>query len=136
MEQIFKIVEMLMGFSVMKSQAASKQLLVTVRKLVILVLIALGAMALFCVGIAIVVANLAQQMEHPILIGSILSLISVITLVVCLQQKSWMKPEAREEEQRTPPKGPGPVEQALALLITDIVMERQNKRKSTEETSL
>lgn len=130
MDQIFKIIEMFVGFSTAKSQITPKQLVETARKLVIITLVSLGAMALFCVGMAIVFASLANKVEHPILVGLGLSVVSVIALVVCLRHKSWVKTEAEPEEAHA--KIASPMEQALALLITDFVMERQAKREKTE----
>lgn len=134
MDQIFKIIEMFVGFSTAKSQISSKQLVETARKLIIITLISLGAMALFCVGIAIIFASVANQVEHPILIGAGLAVISLIALVLCLRHKSWVKTELEKEEPAV--KVPSPMEQALALLITDFVMERQAKRKSSESPTV
>ena len=134
MDQIFKIIEMFVGFSTAKSQISSKQLVETARKLIIITLISLGAMALFCVGIAIIFASIANQVEHPILIGASLAVISLIALVLCLRHKSWVKTEFEKEEPAV--KAASPMEQALALLITDFVMERQAKRNNSESPTV
>lgn len=134
MDQIFKIIEMFLGFSTAKSQISSKQLVETARKLIIITLISLGAMALFCVGIAIIFASIANQVEHPILIGAALAVISLIALVLCLRHKSWVKTEFEKEEPAV--KAASPMEQALALLITDFVMERQTKRNNSESPTV
>jgi hypothetical protein len=128
MEQIFNLINMLMNISVNKTRESSAQLLITVRKLILLGLVALGAMALFCVGVAIIVADLARQIENPMIIGIVLSLFSVIVLIICFQKKAWVKTKPTPTEPLA--HVPSPIEAALALLITDIVSERQLKRKS------
>lgn len=132
MEQIFKILEMFMGLSVAKSQASTKQIITAARRLVIIALISLGAMALFCVGIAMIVIDLAHEIDHPVLVGSVLAVISLIAMLVGLRQKAWVKASAPKEEDESP-RVASPVEQALAMLIMDIVSERQAKRSSPME---
>lgn len=129
MSEILKMIEMVMNFTVSKSRDTSAQLLITARKLILLALLALGAMTLFCVGIVIVVADLARQVENPMIIGIVLSLSSAIVLLICFQKKSWIKTKPVSVDQG--PKIPSPIETALALLITDIVSERQTKRNET-----
>lgn len=129
MSELLKMIEMVMNFTVSKSRDTSAQLLITARKLILLALLALGAMTLFCVGIVIVVADLARQVENPMIIGIVLSLSSAIVLLICFQKKSWIKTKPVIIDQG--PKIPSPIETALALLITDIVSERQTKRNET-----
>lgn len=128
MEQILQILPMLLNGSLNKARDTSAQLIITARKLVLLGLIALGAMALFCIGVAVIVADLAKQIENPMIIGVVLSLVSAVILVVCFRKKAWIKTKPISSEPVA--HVPSPIEEALALLITDIVSERQLKRKS------
>lgn len=129
MSELLKMIEMVMNFTVTKSRETSTQLLITARKLILLALMALGAMMLFCVGIVIVVADLARQVENPMIIGIVLSLSSAIILLICFQKRSWVKTKPVAVD--SGPKVTSPIETALALLITDIVSERQTKRNET-----
>jgi hypothetical protein len=67
---------------------------------------------------------------NPLMVGLALAGLSLLVLVISLRQKTWLKAANLTEEKV--PQGPSPLEQALALLITDIVAERQVKRKNQE----
>lgn len=133
MDQIFKIFEVVMDITAAKSQTVSKQLMVTVRKLTVFVIIALACMALFCVGVSIVVIDLANQIEKPLIVGSILAVLSLSVFFICLSQKAWLKAAAISSE--TKKNAASPVEDALALLIKDIVEERQMKRLNPQSNT-
>ncbi len=122
------IIEFIMTLAMNKTQGASRQLVLHSRKLIIVGLIALASTALFCVGIAMVVVELAQKIENPVMVGSILAGIALVALYLSLRKKQWLK--TANVEEKTVSKEPGPIELALALLITDIVTERQQQRAS------
>lgn len=126
MDHIFKILEVVMSITSAKSQTISKQVMATVRKLIVFVIIALACMALFCVGVSMVVIDVANQIEKPLIVGSILAVLSLSIFFICLSQKAWMKAAAIKSESNK--STTSPVEEALALLIKDIVEERQMKR--------
>jgi hypothetical protein len=132
MDEIFKVFEVVMNLTAAKSQTVSKQVMTTARRLVIFVLIALGCMILFCVGISIAATNLAIQLDNPILVGSVLAVLSLSIFFICLSQKIWVKAAAIKPENKN--SAPSPVEDALALLIKDIVQERQAIRNTPPST--
>lgn len=138
MDQIFKLFEVFMSLTTAKSQTLSKQVLGTIRKLLIVVVASLGAMALFCVGVSVAIFDLAKQLEMnsgvvftgPFKVGCSLAFISLGIFIYCLSQKAWLEAAAMKEENK--PKGPSPIEEALAVLIKDIVVERQTKRQAED----
>ncbi|MBY0515435.1 MAG: hypothetical protein K2P81_00900 [Bacteriovoracaceae bacterium] len=134
MDTFTKIIELLMNLMTAKSQGISKQIVLTARKLILLILLACLSAALFCVGVSMVVIDVAQKIENPVMVGSILASVALIGLILCLNQKQWLKSSSIKEE--ATPRGPSPIEQALALLITDIVSERQLKRAEMGSSSL
>jgi hypothetical protein len=131
MDQVIRIIEIIFRSSLSKSQNLSRQFLLLLRKFLILTLVALGSVLLFCVGVAIVVVDLARYIERPALLGGALALLAGITIMICLRQRAWLK-VADLPDAGSLPKGPGPMEQALALLITDLVEERKAKRNATD----
>ena len=131
MDQVFKIIEIMMNAGIQKSQVVSKQLVSGVRRIVIFILVSLGCMVLFCVGVSMALSDLALRIERPDLVGSILAIVSLAVFVYCLSQKAWMKTVAQNNENVK--QGPSPIEEALALLITDFVVERQTKRQAPQE---
>ena len=90
MDQILKIFDVIMNFASAKSQTLSKHVIASVRQIIIFVVISIGAMALFCVGISIAVTDLAVQLDRPIIVGSALAGISLFVFFYCLSQKAWL----------------------------------------------
>lgn len=132
MDEILKIFEVVMNLTTAKSETVSKQLMTTVRRIIIFVLISLGCMILFCVGVSIAATNLAIQLDDPILVGSVLAVLSLAIFFICLSQKVWIKAASIKKENKN--SAPSPVEDALALLIKDIVQERQISRITPQST--
>ena len=132
MDEIFKIFEVVMSLTAAKSQTVSKQVINKVRRLVIFVLISLGCMILFCIGVSIAATNLAIELNNPILVGSILAVFSLSIFFICLSQKIWLNAASEKNENKN--SAPSPVEDALALLIKDIVQERQTNRTTPQST--
>ena len=139
MDQIFKIIELIMNVTAAKSQTVSKQLMTTARKIIIFVIISLGAMALFCVGVSMAVADLAKQYDDQstaswtgsVTIGLLLASLSLSLFFYCLSQKAWLSAASINDSAK---KAPSPIEEALAILIKDIVVERQIKRQTPQTT--
>ncbi|MBA2404508.1 MAG: hypothetical protein H0V66_07045 [Bdellovibrionales bacterium] len=132
MDQLLGLLEIFMGAASSKSQSLSKQLLITARKIVIIIGIALAAVVLFCVGVSMAIIDLSREFENATLVGSILAAISLCVFLFCLSQRSWLKAAAIKEE---PTKSAtSPIEEALALLIKDLVEERQLKRTIPQNT--
>ena len=135
MDYFLKIFELLTNFTAAKSSTMSKQVVTTLRKIIAFVIIALGSMALFCVGVTMAVSELASQIDNnqsvdwngKLTSGVILAVITLGTFLYFLSQKAWLKAASlREEEKKS---GPSPMEEALSILIKDIVVERQMKRE-------
>lgn len=120
-----------MNFTTAKSQTLSKQVLISVKKMILYIVVSLGAMTLFCVGVSMALTNLSEQLDKPILVGSILALVSIGVLIFSFKQKPWENTNSDEpsEQRRTEA---SPIEEAVALLIKDIIEERHAKRVSTQ----
>ncbi len=132
MDQLLGLLEIFMGAASSKTQNFSKQLLTSARKIIIFIGIALASVVLFCVGISMVVIDLSREFENAMLVGSILATFSFCVFLFCLSQRAWIKAAAIKEEPKKSP--PSPIEEALALLIKDLVEERQLKRTIPQNT--
>jgi hypothetical protein len=128
-----------------KSIALSEAVVNRIRQIVILIVVAIGALAIFCVGVSIAVNDLLKNIDlhgqitfSATLMGS--SLLIGITLGIlfyCLREKTWMtltgiEREKREERQKSTP-AVSPIENAIALLITDFVEERNRQRMPNDQ---
>jgi hypothetical protein len=139
MDAMLKVIEMIMGIASSKSQTLSKQVISTLRQIIFSIIVSLGAMALFCVGVSLALSDLSQQLknqpsvsfEGALLIGTILSIVSLAVFLMSLSQKTWLKAASLKEEASKPTTSP--IEEAIGLLIADFVMERQMKRKAEAE---
>jgi FtsH-binding integral membrane protein len=129
MDQFFKLFEVIMDFTAVKSQTISKQLLGTVKRTILYVIVSLGAMTLFCIGISMALTDLALQLDKPLMVGLILAFISLCVFIFSLSQKPWVNAASITNEVKNNENSP--IEEALALLIKDIVEERQAKRVSS-----
>ena len=142
-EILLKVLGLVTNFLSAKSQSLSTQVINSLRKIIVFIIVSLGAMTLFCVGISLLVNHLAERMEtnQPLIfngtvgLGLSLSLLSLMVFIYCLSQKTWQQAVSNREEKKYI--GPSPIEEALGLLIKDFVMERQLKRqeKTNPESS-
>lgn len=146
MNIVFRILELIMAFKfgqtgglAEKSQALTANVVNHVRYMVMLALIAIAALALFCVGVSMLLEDVLKNIDlhggftsTATFYGSlILTLLTLGTIVYCMREKTWLKATGieREEQKRAPGAAQtSPIENALALVITDFVQERQHQR--------
>lgn len=131
-------------------EALTLQLALKIRSIAILVVVTMASLALSCVGISLLVAKFAQQMDAEgsffwtpglsIYLG--LTVLAIGTLIYSLNRKTWMTQLGyiQNSASQSPGRQGGgrPLENAVAMLIMDFVEERQKrreKRKSQESTA-
>ncbi len=145
MNILFRILEMIVSFMagqssglVEKSQILSAQVVNGIRQMVMALLVALGALSVFCSVFAITLNYLFKSLEthgeivwSPILvIGSVICLLSIITFITCLRAKTWRKIiSGNSDEEKVKQATTSPIEQAVGLLIQDFIHERQQNRE-------
>lgn len=155
MNVVFRILELIMAFKfgqtgglAEKSQALTANVVNHVRYMVMLALIAIAALALFCVGVSMMLEDVLKNIDlnggftnTATFYGSLtLTLITLGTICYCMREKTWLKATGIEKDEEKKSSGPAqtsPIENALALVITDFVQERQQQRaheKSDTET--
>ena len=150
---IAKIIEILMSLFaghahglLQQTQGIPKQLVNNVRLLVIILVVTLGSLALFCIGVTIAVTDLIKQLDSSVAFswtatftgGVILVGLTLLGMIYCLRERTWMKVAGLEREERSRQEAEqhapraNPLEEALGLLIADFVHEREMKRQNHE----
>lgn len=118
------------------SQALTQQLVLRIRSITILAVSAIGSLALACVGISLLIANLAGQLDadrdFQMTAGTFLYLGMTAVfggvLVWALRRETWLKAVGFQETRPTQ-KQSGALESALALIVMDFLEERQQRRQ-------
>lgn len=118
------------------SQALTQQLVLRIRAITVLAVTAIGSLALACVGVSLLIANLAGQLDadrdFQMTAGTFLYLgmTAVFSGVLfwALRRETWLK-AAGFQEQRPTQKQSGALESALALIVMDFLEERQQRRQ-------
>ena len=149
MNNILKIIEIFMGMATARAsgfledtQGIPKKLVNNIRQLVIILVVTLGSLALFCIGVTIAVTNLLKQLDETNTFtwtatftgGVIVLALTLIAMFICLREKTWMKASGfarvEREDEPLPPPTASPLEEAVGMLIKDFVMERENNRQN------
>jgi hypothetical protein len=126
MDALSRVLEVLFSFITQKTQGLSEEILTVIKMLFMRLFIAAAALAFFCIGLSMVLSKLAQEWEQEILVGSLIAGSSLIIFIVALVSGFFKTKKIKKSP------GPSPIEQALALLIVDIVEERKAKRTSPQ----
>lgn len=144
---LIRIFEMLFAFGmgqksslVETSEVLTQAVVNRIRQMLILLLVAIGGLSLFCVGMSLTVEDLLRQIDAnggftPTAMffgGMTLTILSLGAVAYCMREKTWNKTIGfeKDEPKEQPVQSSGAIEQAIALLITDFVQERSERRKN------
>lgn len=122
-----------------KTESVTDKIIKNARRIVILLVVAAIAAALFCVGFTMAYNAAVANFEFaegwrwtPHLLGGLLlGVVSCVTLVFALGEKQWLHAIGSEAECKVPPvaDSPGPVlEGAIAALIVELAHQLKEKR--------
>ncbi len=122
-----------------KSQEISVEILNQVRQVLVLIMITLGALTLFCIGMGYLIERVLNKLDEGTLVftpslGVILAflLLCVFTLLYSTNKSIWLKIFKKEKisknENSNGPLG-GQIESVLSLLVLDFIKEREFKRE-------
>lgn len=123
MDTLSRVMELLFSLITHKTQNLSEEILTVIKMLFARLMIAAAALAFFCIGLSMILTKLAHQWENEIVVGSFIAGISVVIFIVALVSGFFKTKPLKKKNL-----GASPIEQALALLIIDIVEERKAKR--------
>lgn len=122
--------------------AITQQVVMHVRSLTFIVVSCLGSLALFCVGLSLLIASLAKQVDaeggfsfsNGMIVYSVMVVVSLGVLVYGLKRETWLR--ALGFETRPQPAASsksGALENAVALLVMDYIEERQSRREKSDD---
>lgn len=131
------------GFFKEPSVAITQQLVLHTRALILLAVTTLGSLALSCVGISLLIANIAGILDKGdgfefsggTWVYLAMTLVFGGTLIWSLRKSTWLQSVGLQEPPASQAKKGSPIENALALLVMDFVDERQRKRQEKSEQS-
>lgn len=128
------------------STAITQQVVMKIRSLTQVLVSTIASVVLSCVGISLLIVNLAGQLDKNedfrftpgMILYLSLTVIAVGILIYSLRQRTWLKALNFEEKTKVKKDSQSrPLEAAIAMLILDFVEERQSRRteQKTAETA-
>ncbi|MBC7428955.1 MAG: hypothetical protein H7336_10110 [Bacteriovorax sp.] len=157
MNDIFKIGEFFLNYFIgrknifsEKSLEISAEILNQLRRILILVVLTLGSLALFCMGMSHLIERFLNNIDHgdALFTPSIWFILGFLiicagVMVYATRKQNWMDifkaGKKEEEEEAAAPKpllcGSGQLESVISLLILDFVKERESKRAREQHHS-
>jgi hypothetical protein len=124
-----------------KSLEISAEILNQLRRILILIVLTLGSLALFCMGMSLLIERLLNNLDQSqmIMTPSIWFLLAfqalcVLTILYATQKSKWLEIFKQEKDTKSSqaPQGPligGQLESVLALLVMDFIKEREANRE-------
>lgn len=152
MSDIFKIGEFILNYFIgrtnilsEKSLEISAEILNQLRRILILVVLTLGSLALFCMGMSHLIERFLNNIDHgdALFTPSIWFILGYLAvcfgiMIYATRKQNWMdifKAGKKEEtsSQASILGGSGQLESVISLLILDFVKERESKRAREEQ---
>ena len=129
-----------------QSSALTEQIVLNVRALAVIILSSVGALALFCCGLFMLLSHIAVQWDQnggvhstaTLYISAALTLFSLGTLIYCLKASTWLRAtglQKRPEMGSSSRKANSPIEAAVASLIMDFVHQREQSRQARQSAA-
>ena len=151
MSDIFKVGEFFLNYFLgqknlisEKSWEISAEILNQLRRILILVVLTLGSLTLFCMGMSYLIERFLNNLDNgqTLLTPSIWFILGF--LIVCVgimmyatNKKNWLDVyrAGKKEAPATPPAPVNQIESMISLLILDFVKEREYKREKQKKSS-
>ena len=146
MNDLFKVGEFLLNYFLgkkkiigEKSWEISAEILNQLRKILILVVLTIGSLALFCMGMSYLIERFLNNLDNGqalftpsiwFILGFLVICVGV--MVYATRKQSWLdifKLERKKEVVTKIPSGASAIESVLSLLIMDFIKEREQKRE-------
>lgn len=153
MNNLFKVGEFFLNYFLghrnfigEKSLEISAEILNQLRRILILIMLTVGSLALFCLGVSYLIERFLNNLDNGALLLTpsiwfilIFLLLCVGVMIYATRKKNWIdifKTEKKEEAvDNVSPLGGNAIESAISLLILDFIKERELKRESDKKTS-
>ena len=148
MSDIFKMVEFFFNYVIgqrqsigSRSQEISVEILNQIRRVLILVVITLGALTIFCMGVSHLIERVLNNLDQGtafftpsvwVILGFLL--VCIATLVYSTNKNVWLSIFKKEKLEEAEHKssgvfGGGQLESVISLLVLDILKEREAGRE-------
>jgi hypothetical protein len=122
------------------SEAITQQVVMHARAITLLAICAIGSLALSCVGISLLIANIATQLDASsefhftagtwVYLG--MTLFFGLGLVITMRKETWLGSVGFAGRKEQPAKKGSPIENAIALVVMDFLEERQKRREASK----
>lgn len=150
MNDLFKIGEFFLNYFVgrgnlisEKSLEISAEILNQLRRILILVVLTLGSLALFCMGMSHLIERFLNNIDNGaalftpsiwFILGFLIICIGV--MIYATNKSNWLDIFKAEKKETPPsvPAGGNQLESVISLLILDFIKEREAKRAQKPET--
>jgi hypothetical protein len=152
MNDLFKVGEFFLNYFLgkrnfigEKSLEISAEILNQLRKILILVVLTIGSLALFCMGMSYLIERFLNNIDNGqtvftpsiwFILGFLVICIGVMTYAT--RKQNWLdifKSETKVKAPSLPPVGGNAIESVLSLLILDFIKERELKREKEKNIS-
>ncbi len=143
MTELFKMAELFFTYFMgnrqslgLRSQEVSIEILNQIRRVLILVMITIGALTMFCMGISHLIQRVLNNLDEGTFIFTPSVWVILAFLIICIailvystNKKVWLNMFKKEEAQKSPGFAGGQLESVISLLILDILKEREANRE-------
>lgn len=152
MNDLFKVGEFFLNYFLgkknfigEKSLEISAEILNQLRRILILVVMTVGSLALFCMGMSYLIERFLNNLDNGqalftpsiwFILGFLLICIGV--MVYATRKQNWLdifKAEKKEVQTAPVPAGGNAIESVISLLILDFIKERELKREQEKHHS-
>lgn len=152
MNDIFKIGELFLNYFIgrgasisEKSLEISAEILNQLRRILILVVLTLGSLALFCMGMSHLIERFLNNIDNGaalftpsiwFILGFLIVCIGV--MVYATNKNNWLDIFKAEKKETPPPSVPASgnqLESVISLLILDFIKEREAKRAARPQNN-
>ena len=152
MNDIFKVGEFFLNYFLgkknligEKSLEISAEILNQLRRILILVVLTIGSLALFCMGMSYLIERFLNNLDNgqalftpSIWFILIFQLICIGVMVYATRKQNWLdifRQGKKEVAESSPPAGANAIESVISLLILDFIKERESKREQEKHHS-
>jgi hypothetical protein len=152
MNDIFKVGEFFLNYFLgkknfigEKSLEISAEILNQLRRILILVVMTVGSLALFCMGMSYLLERFLNNLDNgqSLFSPSIWFILGFLTIcigvmVYATRKQNWLDIFKAEKKEAAPPApaGGNAIENVLSLLILDFIKERELKREQEKNHSV
>ncbi len=147
MTELFKMAELFFNYFIghrqslsARSQEVSIEILNQIRRVLLLVMISIGALTMFCMGISHLIQRVLDNLDEgkfvftPSVWVILAFLIICVTILIYSTNKNvWLKMFKKEESKENSGFAGGQLESVISLFILDILKEREANREMARE---